>query len=227
MTGHFNIKKLPPFETALLLSLLVHVGLWQAFTLKNLWRSKEPSSIEIDLTRPFRLTQDPRLARRAEHPGTGAPVVAKPSPAPLAAPPAEVPKDWVLPGPKTQVLEKPSDGEAGGLGGRGDGTGWGEVDWVYLTEIPRLMNREEMARILRRYYPERERQAGNEGDVGLIVHITAEGTVRAVEVSDSAGPDFDEAARKVMAMARFSPAKAGKEKVAVKVRLPISFRLEN
>ena len=151
------------------------------------------------------------------------------APKPVAAPP-EPPKDWVLPGPSTQVLEQPAtadDVSAGGLGGLGDGSGFGEVDWVYLTEIPRILNRDELLRNIQRFYPENERRAEREGDVGLVIHIDASGKVRSAEVDMTAGGDFAGAAQKVIALARFSPAKAGKQAVAVKIRQTISFRLED
>ena len=53
---------------------------------------------------------------------------------------------------------------------RGTG-GEGEVDWVYLTELPKLLNREEMARNIRRFYPEEERRAGHEGQVVARLHL--------------------------------------------------------
>ena len=68
----------------------------------------EDDLIEIDLTRPFRITSNPLLARRAENPGAGAPLVEKPSSLPAPEVKPEPPKEWVLPGPDTQVLEKPA-----------------------------------------------------------------------------------------------------------------------
>jgi TonB family protein len=234
--------RLPSFETGLLLSLLLHVGLWQVFSHKGFWESfsKTNSSLEIDLTRPFRIVTDPSLARRAKISGTGAPVVERPSSLPpaLAPVPRRPPKEWVLPGPQTRQLEKPAeqapvgtpygtpDGTGEGLGGRGDGTGWGEVDLVYLTSLPRILNREELARNLRRFYPEAERRAGREGDVQLDVHIDPAGRVSGVDVVGSAGTAFDDAAKKVIQSARFSPAMVKEKAVAVKIRQTIAFRLE-
>ncbi|MBI4396733.1 MAG: energy transducer TonB [Elusimicrobia bacterium] len=224
---------LPPFETGVLLSLLLHVALWQGFALKRYFEKGSPdSSIEIDLTRPFRLTHDPSLARRAKVSGTGAPLVTSPKPvtAPAPAVPQTPPKDWVLPGPDTTELEKPSDGDEAsptGLGGLGDGTGTGEVDWVYLTTLPRMLNRDDLVKNLRRFYPESERLAGREGLVVIDVHIDSEGIVRTVDIIQTAGNLFDEAARKVIHEARFSPAKAGDKSVAVKIRQTIAFQLDN
>src|SRR6185369_8794272 len=121
------LTQMARFEAAILFSLLLHVALWQGLSWRERWdaaRQAEISPLEIDLTRPFRLTSNPLLARRAEHPGTGAPVVKFPStsekpPVPNATnalgdkPTTAPPKDWVLPGPSTQVLEKPGDENGG------------------------------------------------------------------------------------------------------------------
>lgn len=232
--GVNRISRLPLFETAILLSLTVHFGIWCAFAWKK-YKSQtdSPPSIEIDLTRPFRLTNNPLLARRAVNSGTGAPVVTSPVPLPPETASAEKPaplQEWILPGPDTRELVKPASAEdpssPTGLGGWGDGTGSGEVDWVYLTGLPKMLNRDELLRSLRRYYPEQERLAGREGQVWLDVHIDKSGNVSAVEVVTSAGQLFDDAAKKVIRAARFSPARVGENSVAVKIRQPISFQLE-
>ena len=48
-----------------------------------------------------------------------------------------------------------------------------------------------------------------------------------VFVVQSTSPAFDEAARKVIAEARFAPAKVREKSVAVKIRQTITFRLED
>jgi TonB family protein len=224
--------RLPPFETALLLSLLFHVALWGFFAWKRgleAWVSRDV--IELDLTRPFRLTDDPALARRAENPGTGAPVAAVPTPpAPVPAPVEPALKEWVLPGPDTKELIQPTTAETPGptgLGGLGDGGGDGEVDWVYLTDLPRLLNREELARGMRRHYPEARRRDGVEGWVSLDVHIDRGGRVTGVQVVQASERAFEEAGKKVIRAARFSPAKAGHDVVPVKIRQTVHFRLED
>jgi TonB family protein len=209
------------------------------------WFSPEDAgdSLEIDLTRPFRLTSDPAKEHRALNPGTGAPVVTEPKPG-SGGGPALKGREWVLPTPETKTLETSTDTGSptgtststaagvgngvgdGGLGGLGDGTGDGEVDWVYLTEIPRLLNREDLLRDIQRYYPEDERRAGREGRVVLSVRIGADGRVRGAQVARGAGPLFDDAARRVMAAARFSPARRGAQTVAVRFNWPIDFQLQ-
>jgi len=155
-------------------------------------------------------------------------------PAPEEPEPAETPKpqDWVLPGPDTQeadliqpTIQEPAPLE--GPGGLGIGDGTGEVDWIYLTDLPSMMNRDDLIRNMRRFYPESERRAGREGTVVLDVHIGRDGQVSAVDVVESAGPAFDEAAKKVIFAARFSPARIGLNNVAVKIRQAIAFQLSN
>ena len=240
-------RRRSPLEWGLAASVLLHGSLWLSFTWTHHVRLAEEAvdSLEVDLSRPFRITSDPRLAHRTEHPGAGAPLVQNPTPisgkgvvggSETPAPGAQGPaKEWVLPTPETKKVEPPSEGEAagrpesqgqgpglGGLGGIGDG----EVDWVYLTELPRLLNRERLLRDVRKYYPEAERRVGREGRVALDVHINADGRVTGVSVVESAGNLFDEAARKVLSQARFSPARVKDKAVGVKIRQAIDFRLE-
>lgn len=241
-----------PFQKGLAASLALHGGV---FLLLNhragdgggapLWATAD--AIEVDLTRPFRLTADPRLARLSANPGTGAPIVDKPTPGPSLPGGGVAAKgvEWTAPGPKTTALTTPEiegnllststgpstgtglvEGPSQGLGGLGTG-GEGEVDWVYLTELPKLLNREEMARNIRRFYPEEERRAGHEGQVVARIHLNREGRVSSLDVERSAGTAFDAAAQKVLALAQFSPAKAGDRAVAVKIRQAVAFRLED
>jgi TonB family protein len=226
------------FHWALLGSLLLHSTLWTFSAWQNhVLLSETPSPMEIDLTRPFRITSDPKLARRAVVSGTGAPLVE--SPKPLAAPgPAVKAQEWILPGAKTVELVKPTtaeslaggqgteDGPGGGLGGLGDGTGGGEVDWVYLTEVPQLLNRNELLRNMKKFYPPEERAAGREGVVALTVHINEEGRVILSDVAHTSSAAFDQAAKRVLAVAKFSPARIGKKAVPVKMKQSVYFQLE-
>jgi TonB family protein len=245
--GLAALRRRSPAEKGWAASVLLHAVLWGFFSWTHSVRLNDEalSALEIDLSRPFRITDDPSKARQALNPGAGAPVVNAPTMAPGkgvvggaedAAPDAKGPaKDWVLPTEKTTQLEPPSTGEAagrpdgegegaglGGLGGEGDG----EVDWVYLTELPKLLNRDRLLKDLRRFYPEPERQAGREGLVVLDVHVNAAGQVVRVSVVTTGGALFDEAARKVLSRARFAPAKVGPRPVPVKVRQSLDFRLE-
>jgi TonB family protein len=242
------IRRRTPMEWGVAASVMLHLALWASFSWSHRVRALEEfvDPLEIDLSRPFRITSDPRLARRAQNPGAGAPVVQSPTPivgkgvvggSETPAPEAKgAAKEWVLPTPETKTVEAPSDGEqagrpdgpgeGAGLGGLG-GVGDGEVDWVYLTDLPRLLNRERLLRDVRRFYPEAERRAEREGRVAMDVHINAQGRVTSVGVAESAGELFDEAARRVLSQARFSPARVGDKAVPVKIRQTIDFRLED
>lgn len=178
---------------------------------------------------------------------------APPKPAAKIPPP---PKDWVLPGPSTKVVAPPKvpaaaasesgtgtrttpGGAAGGegtaakTGGSGEGSDEGVIGGhghggTPLLAFPRLLNRDEVLANLRRFYPEAERVAGHEADVSVTIHIDLEGNVASVDVTESANAAFDEAARKVCRLMRFSPA-IGLDGKPVRVRLPqpIQFRLQN
>lgn len=241
----------PPFRLGLELSVLVHSALFLTLThappgildFTPEWARRDP--VEIDLTRPHRLTSDPKKAFRSTNPGTGAPRVEKPTPEPFQAGGGVAAKgvDWTLPTPATKILETPTDfgnplskstapstgtgtaeGESKGLGGLGTG-GDGEVDWIYLTEMPRLLNRDELVKNVLRFYPKPERAAGREARVVLSVHLNREGAVSGAEIDESAGPHFDEAAINVISTARFSPARVGDRSVAVHMLYPLDFVL--
>ena len=244
------VRGTPPFRLGVEISVLIHSVLFFALTHRPdgldftpTWA--RPDALEVDLTRPFRLTSDPKKAFRSPNPGTGAPRVENPTPEPfkLGGGVAAKGTDWTLPTPATKILETPTEignplskstapatgtgtmeGESHGLGGLGTG-GEGEVDWVYLTEQPRLLNREELVRDIQRFYPEAERRAGREGRVVSHIHLNKNGQVSGVDIATSAGTLFDEAAKKILSLARFSPARAGEKTVAVKLSFPIEFAL--
>jgi TonB family protein len=228
-----------PVRLGWTVSVVLHgAAFWLLSTGPGFWAVHFPAeTIEVDLSRPFRITSDPSKVHRTQNPGAGAPKVSSPTPIAGSAP-AVKPPEWVLPTPTTTKFVEPSTapateggvpggkGEGPGLGGLG-GEGDGEVDWVLLTDVPRLLNRDELFRDIRRFYPEGERRAGREGRVDLMVHIDASGRVGRLEVAESAGAAFDAAARRVMTAARFSPARIGARRVAVKIRQSVAFRLED
>lgn len=77
------------------------------------------------------------------------------------------------------------------------------------------------------YYPVEARQSGTEGSVLVRVLIDEEGRVEEAEVieSEPAGV-FDAAALKAIRGWRFSPAQRLGQPVAVRVDIPVSFRLD-
>ena len=246
-----DFQRVPPLAVGLSLSALLHVGFFLSFLIRPgsspfQIAFPKPDVIEVDLTRPHRFVSDPKLAYKAPKSGTGAPWVPKPTPGEtkLGGGIAPKGKDWVTPSPGTKVLDRevqegnllskstaPTtgvgtvEGESQGPGGLGTG-GEGEVDLVYLTDRPRLLNKNDLLRAVRRLYPEEERRAGREGTVGVLVHLNRDGQVAGLEIADSDGALFDEAARKALSMARYSPARQGDRSVAVKFKQPILFRLE-
>lgn len=236
------------FRNAILLSLLFHLGLFGSFYLGKIFgKYSSHSALEIDLTKPFRIGGNPLL-----RPGggilttppkkEGVPKAAEESPKEdqKTAPP----KDWVLPGPATQELEKPLPekppdikgapggipegtgdgymGTGGGVGG-GDGEGGG----IPLSKFPRLLNRKEILKLLRRYYPVAEREAGREGVVVVDLHLDVNGNVISADIIDSGGVSFDEVAQMVAKKMRFSPAVMDTTPVAVKIRQSITFKIED
>ena len=231
-------------------------------TLLHLITETPPPPMEIEITSPFLGDGPAKLgAPKAFVLGKAAPVnttadkaLVPVAPQPVIKP-AEPPKDWVLPGPSTKVLEAPKPsatgsengngtqttpgGAAGGegtaakTGGSGEGADEGVVGGhghggTPLLAFPKLLNRDEVLANLRKYYPEAERVAGREADVSVVIHIGVDGNVGGVDVKISANPAFDSAAQKVGKLMRFSPA-IGLNGQPVPVRLPqpIQFRLDN
>jgi len=78
---------------------------------------------------------------------------------------------------------------------------------------------------LRRFYPESERRIGREGTVLLTLRIGPDGTVGPVEVAQSAGAAFDNAAKAVAFLMRFAPAEGQAGPVPVKISQAMVFRL--
>lgn len=82
-------------------------------------------------------------------------------------------------------------------------------------------------RNIRPDYPKGARQRGEQGDVVLEIRVNAEGTVDDVKVAASSGfAELDEAAVKAARIAKFSPARSGREPVASTARLKLQFKLK-
>ncbi|MFQ5690099.1 MAG: energy transducer TonB [Gemmatimonadota bacterium] len=89
---------------------------------------------------------------------------------------------------------------------------------------PRLLNGEEIRRVLQREYPRSLRQAGLGGRVVLWVFVNARGVVEKAQVEGSSGnATLDEAARQVALRMRFSPALNRDRPTAVWVQQPVAF----
>jgi TonB family protein len=165
------------------------------------------------------------------------------APRPAAPPPApKAPeKEWVkpaanqaapVPSPAAAPSAAPAPEEdkpaasANQSGPDNGGFGEGDGDLSSLTRLPAILNLGDLAAILRKFYPEAERDAGREGVVVVDLHVGVDGRVASVDVVRSVDPAFDEAARRVGLLLRFSPAYRGAEKVPVKLRQAIKFNLE-
>jgi TonB family protein len=74
-------------------------------------------------------------------------------------------------------------------------------------------------------YPEEARRLGIEGVVMIEVAISAEGKVIDVKILEEPGFGLGEAARSAIMQSEFEPAMSGDTPVAVRVRIPVRFRL--
>jgi TonB family protein len=235
----------PPFKRSLGMSAGVHALFFAALWIlpKLSWNSPPP--FEVEITSPFLGDGPAKLgAPKAFVPGVPAKINVADVPVPVKpvekAP--EPPKDWTLPGPSTKVIETPAPPAAtpgGAVGGTGTaaktgGSGEGSDDGVpggtghggtALKELPRLLNRDEVLAGMRRLYPESERRAGNEGAVVIVIHLGVDGLVSLSDIARPASPAFDEAAKKVGALMRFSPA-IGLNGKPVPVRMPQEVRFK-
>ena len=88
-----------------------------------------------------------------------------------------------------------------------------------LTETPRFLHQQTPE------YPETLRSLGKTGHVTLSVLIDKFGRVRNITVLESDADAFSEAAIKAIMASSFIPAKIDGEPVAVKLKLPVTFRL--
>jgi len=89
---------------------------------------------------------------------------------------------------------------------------------------PALQNREEVRELLKRYYPVDLREAGIRGTVVLWIYVNEQGRVERSEVRESSGsPLLDDAAGRVVADMRFSPARNREKVTAVWVSQAVTF----
>ncbi|MFA6002757.1 MAG: TonB family protein [Elusimicrobiota bacterium] len=241
-----RIDRLSLFQRCLVGSFLLHAVflLWGRFIKPAFYA---PPPVEVDLTMPT-LGGGPAKLGAPKRQIPGAKGLPKPAdntlvplkPAPAAAPP----KDWVLPGPQTKVVEKAPEPAAtpggapdgSGTAAKTGGSGLGADDGVPggtgtggsgLVQFPRLLNRDELMANMRRFYPEGERRAEREGSVVLALHISVEGKVEPGEVISSAGAAFNAAAKEVARRMRFSPALGRHGPVPVKMPQSFVFQLED
>ncbi|CAN5658802.1 MAG: energy transducer TonB [Gemmatimonadetes bacterium] len=91
---------------------------------------------------------------------------------------------------------------------------------------PELRDRAGFQRLLERRYPPMQREAGIGGTVVLWVYIDEQGRVQDTRVTQGSGDaQLDDAARAVMAEARFTPALNRDHHVPVWIQLPVTFQV--
>jgi TonB family protein len=100
-------------------------------------------------------------------------------------------------------------------------------DLSEVEQTPELDNRPVVAAALGREYPRVLRDAGQTGTVTLRFRVLPNGTVdrSSVTVEDYTHPDFAEAARRVVYVMHFRPARIRKGPVPVWVTIPVTFQL--
>jgi TonB family protein len=239
----------PDFRYCLAASVALHLA-FVAFRGLHFAPPAAETPVEIDLTSPFigdgpaHRAAPKRLIPAAKLPP--APVEAPLPPTPPKPVEQQPPKNWTLPGPDTQKLIPPKpetppptqggvvngEGTSHLQGGSGQGDPYGAVNGHGHGGAPagmmrpKLLNRDEVLRNLRKYYPERERLAGHEGLVIVDIHLGADGSIGGVDVIQSASVLFDAAAVKVAHIMRFSPAQTPDgAAVPSKVRERMQFKL--
>jgi len=94
-----------------------------------------------------------------------------------------------------------------------------------VTSMPKIL-RKPTPQELQKSYPEEARRLGLEGDVKLELLVSEKGRVVRTRILKKAGNGFDEAARKLVKLFRFRPAKQGKNAVAVWIPWTYKFRLD-
>jgi protein TonB len=148
--------------------------------------------------------------------------------------PPEIPPPSAL-APRIDPRDFSGEGREGGRGGApreaGSGTGNGTISpdeaprFMIMEVRPRILNPDEVIRMLERTYPSLLRDAGVGGDVTVWFFIDAEGRVLRRQIDSTSGYDaFDAAALKVADIMRFAPAENRGVKVPVWVSLPIRFQ---
>lgn len=162
--------------------------------------------------------------------------IAKP-PAPAPRLPAESPPATTPVGPETGTAfdaNHPSAAESGSAATSGDESAEGALPGPTSGSAPAGPYGEHdvdraagpIGGIRRPSYPARERMLGREGRVSLLVNVDPTGTIRGVEVTESAGEAFDAAARRAVEATPFRPAERRGSAVASTVTVNVSFELD-
>jgi len=100
------------------------------------------------------------------------------------------------------------------------------IPFYELTSLPRLSNRDALKEHLSRFYPREAKYSGVEGVVMLEVVVSSRGRIVEAKVLESAPPLFAAAALKVCSELVFVPAYLKTRAVAVRLKLPIRFEMD-
>jgi TonB family protein len=199
---------------ALVLSLGLHFCLLHAGTFTLHFQQKH--TVEIDITNMGHI---------------GMPAAPKQPAAPPPKPAAK-PKEWIQPQPGQKVAPAPIPTQPVAPTPEEPpppqeySVGTGDINAPVLSRIPQLLNLSDLRAILQRFYPEQARSEGRQATVVLDLHIDTEGHVQNVDIVRSGGADFDDAAIRAAKLLRFTPAFLGSQRVGVKMRQAIQFKLE-
>ena len=207
------------FRDALLLSLGFHFFLLRIGNIS--FRFHEKPVVEIDITNMGHTTVKRSIQETS----------------PVPSKPMASTEKWVKPAPDQKVVPAPvSTPETPPVPAVETSTqnvseeysiGTGDNDQSALSRIPQLLNLSDVGAILNRFYPEEARVQRREATVVLDLHIDVDGHIKSVDIVESGDADFDEAARRVAKLLRFTPAFIGNQSVAVKLRQAIQFKLRN
>jgi TonB family protein len=122
---------------------------------------------------------------------------------------------------------------AGTAGGTGTGTAppgppTGTFSANLVDRAASLSNRDEITRLLQRFYPAALRDAGVEGSVQVQFVVGADGRVdmQSVEIISTTHSMFTEASLRALREFRFRPARKGEHNVRMLTTLPIQWKLQ-
>jgi TonB family protein len=132
----------------------------------------------------------------------------------------------MVPGPDAPTLTEPelSDAEVAPPPPVGTGEVVSDLEFTPFTRAPELVNRAEVAEVVREEYPSLLRDAGIGGQVRVWLYVDESGAVTDLRIDETSGhQELDAAALRVAGEMAFDPALNGDEPVAVWIALPIAF----
>lgn len=245
--SRFTLSSLRHWFPAILFSLLMNFLIFQVFVLVVTWQKKIVEQPEIVLAVRIVESQnsDPLPQVLPEKPTPIPKPQIKPKPVPQPVEPADIPE------PKTVVEEprlapqpepQPQTTEVENVEPHIEVTTTAETDVMEHEPIDpkpreeiipqplfRLTRNPDYSVVdLREYYPKEELAFNNEAIVEVSVLLDKNGEVHEFKILKSAGARFDAAATQALLDKKiiFRPGYIDGEPVAVRVRIPIEFRIE-